>query len=124
MSGSEFWSLVERIRAEDGRYRPEAYAFVMEALDATVRAAGERRHVSAAELLAGACDHARRVYGLMAHTVLGSWGMRAGSDIGEIVFQLIDAGVLSKRDEDTRADFDQEIDFKAILEENYFGTEG
>jgi len=60
----------------------------------------------------------------MALTVLGSWGMRAGSDIGEIVFQLIDAGVLSKRDEDTRADFDQEIDFKAILEENYFGTEG
>ena len=124
MSGSEFWSLVERIRAEDGRYRPEAYAFVMEALDETVRAAGERRHVSAAELLAGACDHARRVYGLMALTVLGSWGIRAGSDIGEIVFQLIDAGVLSKRDEDTRADFDQEFDFKAILEKNYFGTEG
>jgi len=121
VSRSEFWSLVERIRTEDGRYRPEAYAFVMEALDATVRSAGERRHVSAAELLAGACDHAGRVYGLMALTVLSSWGIRAGSDIGEIVFQLIDGGVLSKRDEDARADFDQEIDFQAILEENYFG---
>ena len=124
MSRSEFWSLVERIRAEDGRYRPEAYAFVMEALDATVRSAGERRHVSAAELLAGACDHASSVYGLMALTVLSSWGIRAGSDIGEIVFQLIDAGVLSKRDEDARADFDRAIDFQAILEENYFGNEG
>ena len=124
MSRSEFWLLVERIRAADGRYRPEAYAFVMEALDATVRSAGERRHVSAAELLAGACEHARRVYGLMALTVLRSWGIRTGSDVGEIVFQLIDAGVLSRRDEDTRADFDQEIDFQTILEENYFGNEG
>jgi uncharacterized repeat protein (TIGR04138 family) len=123
VSGSEFWSLVERIRAEDGRYRPEAYAFVMEALDATVRSAGERRHVSAGELLTGACEHARHVYGLLALTVLRSWGIETGSDVGEIVFQLIDAGVLSKRDEDTRAEFDQGIDLQAILEENYFGTE-
>jgi uncharacterized repeat protein (TIGR04138 family) len=122
VSRSEFWSTVERIRAADDRYTPDGYAFVMEALDATVRAAGERRHVSAAELLRGACRYARQRYGLLALTVLRSWGIRSGSDVGEIVFQLIEAGVLAKRDEDTRADFDHGIDFQTALEENYFDT--
>lgn len=122
MSGNEFWAAVERIRTEDGRYTPEAYAFVMESLDATVRSAGERRHVTAGELLLGACAHAKQRYGLMALTVLRSWGISGGSDVGEIVFHLIDAGVLSKRDEDAREDFDNGVDFASALDENYFET--
>ena len=46
-----FCDAVERIRKRDKRYAPEAYAFVMDALDYAIRLIGKRRHVSAAELL-------------------------------------------------------------------------
>lgn len=119
---SEFWLAVERIRAADARYQPDAYAFVMEALDFTVRSLEERRHVSAAELVEGLRHVARERYGMLAGTVLQKWGLAAGSDVGEIVFQLIDAGILSKRDEDTREEFDAVGDFQTELEDGYFGA--
>jgi uncharacterized repeat protein (TIGR04138 family) len=57
---------------------------------------------------------------MMAFDVLRSWGITAGSDVGEIVFQLIDAGILSRRDEDAREDFDTPLDLKQALEDSYF----
>jgi uncharacterized repeat protein (TIGR04138 family) len=113
---SEFWAAVERIRAGDGRYARDAYAFVMDSLDFTMRVAGERRHVSGAELVRGVCANAKQHFGLFAYTVLSKWGLRRGDDVGEIVFQLIDAGILSKLDSDTRADFDGVVDFREALE--------
>ncbi len=117
---SEFWVVVERIRRADGRYTPEAYGFVMESLDATVRDLGERRHVSAAELIRGLCRYTKVRYGMLGYAVLQQWGVRGPGDVGEIVFQLVDAGILSRRDEDTRGDFDQVEDFKRVLEDEYF----
>jgi uncharacterized repeat protein (TIGR04138 family) len=117
---SEFWQAVERIRSVDARYAPDAYAFVMEALDYTVRALPERRHVTAAELLDGLLRAARERYGMLAFTVLKKWGLTGGSDVGEIVFHLIDAGILSRRDEDSREDFDALGSFQADLEDRYF----
>ena len=113
---SEFWAAVERIRAGDGRYANDAYAFVMDSLDFTMRVAGERRHVSGAELVRGVCANAKQHFGLFAYTVLSTWGLRRGDDVGEIVFQLIEAGILSKLDSDTRADFDGVVDFREALE--------
>lgn len=123
MGASEFWLAVERIRAADGRYAADAYAFVMDGLDHTVRALDERRHVSASELLTGLCRFARERFGMMSYDVLRAWGIRSGSDVGEIVFQLIDAGLLSRRDDDTREDFDTPLDLKQVLEESYFEHE-
>ncbi len=113
---SEFWAAVERIRAGDERYARDAYAFVMDSLDYTIRAIGERRHVSAAELVRGLCDNAKQRFGLFAYTVFATWGLQAGDDVGEIVFQLIDAGILSRQDSDARADFDGVVDFREALE--------
>lgn len=115
MSG-EFWAAVERIREQDGRYARDAYAFVMDSLDFTMRVVGERRHVSAAELVRGLCANARQRFGLFAYTVLSKWGLGTSDDVGEIVFQLIDAGILSRQDSDNRADFDGVVDFREALE--------
>ncbi len=115
MSG-EFWAAVERIREIDGRYARDAYAFVMDSLDFTMRMAGERRHVSAAELVRGVCANAKQRFGLFAYTVLTKWGLQSGDDVGEIVFQLIDAGILSRQESDQRADFDGVVDFREALE--------
>lgn len=120
MSVGEFWLAVERIRAGDPRYTRDAYAFVMDGLDHTVSALEERRHVSAEELLEGLCGFARGKFGMLAFDVLRSWGITSGRDVGEIVFHLIDAGILSRRDEDTRADFDTPLDLKRALEDTYF----
>jgi len=118
-----FWDAVAAIRLVNGRYAEDAYAFVMDGLEFTIRAVGEKRHVSAAELLDGLCSCAKERFGLMAWTVLESWGVAETGDVGEIVFQLIDAGVLSKTNEDERSDFDNRFDLRVVLEDQYFGFE-
>ncbi len=107
-----FWDAVDRIRAERPGYRREAYGFVVAALGHTVDSLPaerltdpERRHLSGQELLLGAVELARREFGLMAPTVFKEWGVLASTDVGEIVFQLVEAGQLSARGEDRREDF-------------------
>lgn len=119
-----FWDAVFEIRLFDQSYAEEAYAFVMEGLEHTILAIGEQRHVSAAELVAGLCACAKVRFGLLAWTVLERWGVRTTSDIGVIVYQLIEAGVLSQNEEDSREDFDDVADLRVVLEDQYFDAGG
>jgi uncharacterized repeat protein (TIGR04138 family) len=116
----KFWDAVSGIREKDSRFKPEAYAFLMDALDHTISVVGEHRHVSADELLRGLCDHANQRYGPLALAVVQNWGIHSPSDVGRLVYQLVDAGVLSKQDSDSYDDFDKGRDLKAILEDEYF----
>jgi uncharacterized repeat protein (TIGR04138 family) len=107
-----FWDTVDALRAAHGRYAREAYGFVVGALGATVQALPperladpERRHLSGRELLAGVVRLAAAEFGPMAPTVFREWGVRASEDVGEIVFELVRAGQLSARPEDTAEDF-------------------
>lgn len=119
-----FWDAVDRIRLADPRFRREAYGFVMAALGTTVQALPpdrlgdpERRHLSGQELLLGAVSLARREFGLMAPTVFREWGISAAADLGTIVFQLVEAGQLSAREEDRPEDFAQGPDLLRALSE-------
>jgi len=107
-----FWDTVDALREAHRRYTREAYGFVVAALGETVRALPperledpERRHLSGRELLAGVVSLARREFGPLAATVFREWGVRASEDVGEIVFELVRAGQLSARPEDTMNDF-------------------
>ncbi|MBI1799405.1 MAG: hypothetical protein HYR73_06925, partial [Candidatus Eisenbacteria bacterium] len=40
-----------------------------------------------------------------ADLVFREWGLAKGSDVGRIVFQLVESGQLSAREEDTMEDF-------------------
>lgn len=111
-SEPSFWAAVDALRERDGRYRREAYAFVLGALGATVQALPHERqadpahrHLSGDELVDGAIELARREFGLLAPTVFREWGLATGEDIGVIVFQLVELGILSARPEDTMDDF-------------------
>lgn len=115
-----FWEAVQRIRREDSRYDLHAYGFVMDALEHTVCSLETRRHVTARELLQGMCSFARENYGVMSYAMLEQWGIRETSDIGNIVFHLIDQGALSKLDGDRREDFDDVLDLQAELQDRYF----
>ena len=114
MGGNEllFWDAVDRIRETDGRYRREAYGFVVGALGVTVQALPptrladpERRHLGGGELLRGVARLARREFGALAPAVFREWGVLTGEDVGYIVFRLVECGELSARPEDTLEDF-------------------
>jgi uncharacterized repeat protein (TIGR04138 family) len=96
------------ILARDPRYRRDAYLFVRDALDftkTTIRDPREGLHVTGQELLAGIRAYALAQFGPMAITVLEDWGIARCEDFGEIVFNMVEAGLLSKTDTDCREDF-------------------
>jgi len=118
----------------DPRYSYEAYEFLFQALHHTQKKLGreppepaegdappadKRYHVSGQELMNGVRDLALREFGLMARTVLHQWGVQRTDDFGEMVFNLVEAGLMSKTDEDTRADFHAVFDLDQALVQAY-----
>ena len=73
---------------------------------------GEERHVGGRELLGGIQEYAADQFGPMAALVFDRWGVRRSGDFGEIVFNLIDAELLSRRPTDSRLDFVDGLDFR------------
>lgn len=96
---------LDALLLRDRRYHREAYVFVLAALHDTVRRLARPRHISGRELLDGLRRYALDQYGPMARAVLNAWGVRATEDIGEIVFNLIDARLLGRSATDSRDDF-------------------
>lgn len=96
---------ITTILRRDPRYRREAYEFVQEALSLSHRAAGRRRHVSGAELLAAFRDLARDAFGPLAATVLAEWGLRTTEDVGRVVFNLVEADEMGATEDDDIGDF-------------------
>jgi len=120
-----FWEAVDELRARHGRYRREAFGFVMAALAAAVQALPEERrrdpatrHLSGQELLQSVIQLARREFGRFAPVVFREWGITSGEDVGRIVFQLVESKQLSARREDSIDDFLRGGDLFAALTEN------
>ena len=112
------------IVGRDPRYASEAYIFLREALDHTQKGIAkpnknEARHVSGQELLNGIKNYALTTYGPMALTVLAEWGVRRCEDFGEIVFNLVEHGLLSKTESDSRADFQAGYDFETAFRQPF-----
>jgi len=111
-----FSEAVSRICARDSRYLPEAYFFLHEGLMRTLKkiqaAEKKPRQISGAELADGLREYALKQFGPLALTVLGRWGIRTTRDFGELVFILLDAGLLGKTDEDRIEDFDDLYSFE------------
>jgi uncharacterized repeat protein (TIGR04138 family) len=114
--------VVEKVRelvGRDPRYRPEAYDFVRNSLDFSGAHFGIRGHLSGQQLLEGIRVFALKKYGPMARTVLGHWGIHRTEDFGEIVFNMVEVGLLSKTESDCRADFANGYDFEEVFERRY-----
>lgn len=107
---------LSQIVAEDPRYDEHAYLFVREALDHTIQTLnkpteGPGRHVTGRELLDGIRDYALQEFGPMAPRVLSHWGIKECEDFGEMVFNLVNKGILGKTDKDSKTDFANGYDF-------------
>jgi uncharacterized repeat protein (TIGR04138 family) len=118
------------VARRDPRYAYEAYEFLFEAYTHTQKMVGRaaeptrddspaENHVSGQELCAGAVDLARREFGRMARVVLRMWGINQTDDLGAIVFNLIDANLLSKQDSDQQSDFHAVFDLDEVLLNSY-----
>ena len=111
--------VMDRIRMRESRYDEQAYLFVLSALEYSQSRLDARRHINAAEL-AGSCrDLALERFGLMSRMVLERWGIQSTSDLGEIVFTLVDLGFLVKQPNDTREEFAGLFDFENAFERDY-----
>lgn len=109
----------EQLVESDPRFRVEAYLFIFESLHEAQRIHKRSKHVSARELLDGFRELARARFGLMARRVLASWGLESTADVGAVVFNLVNSGMMSKTDEDSVEDFEGVFDFDAAFVHDY-----
>lgn len=129
MQEVSFEQALEQIQVKDSRYARDAYPFVREALDhmrknlvkpareGRTRHEGKKagelpaRHVTGQELLDGIRVYALEQFGPMVPTVFEEWGIRSCADFGEIVFNMVEIGLLAKTEKDSREDFKNGYNF-------------
>ncbi|MBK1835430.1 Minf_1886 family protein [Roseibacillus ishigakijimensis] len=117
MHASAFQEAIATICQRDSRFDPDAYYFLKEALDFTVKRSKEgdenaNRHVTGPELLVGFRDFALDQFGPMAATLLREWGVRRCQHVGDMVFNLINEQVFGKQDSDSPEDFSDLFTFE------------
>ncbi len=108
----DLFEVIDQITAKDARYKPEAYSFVMTALNYTLKKFKKPRHITGRELLEGIRAYAIEQFGPLTRTVFEYWGITSTEDFGHIVFNLVEAKLLSKTEEDSIDDFKNAYDFK------------
>ena len=136
---------LHRLLHEDKRYTLEAYVFVREALayasnvlnlgnetstpepevqldlDSTQEELTpfKERHLTGQELCDAIRQYAIKEFGYMAQLVLDKWGITKTQDFGNIVYNMIDVGLMKKSPADCREHFDDVYDFSDAFERDY-----
>ena len=115
---------VDRLVDQDGRYAKEAYLFLYEALNYTVKSLGkadlpdQQRHVSGRDLLRGISEFGLSRFGPLTRTVFEHWGVYKTEDFGNIVFNLVSANQMGKTEKDCIEDFIDAYDFASEFDWN------
>ena len=110
---------VTDIAERDGRYSVDCFLFIFEALNFAQAKFGKMRHVTGKELLEAMKELALERFGPMSMTVFEHWGARTTDDFGEIVFLLVDSGLLGKTSSDSKEDFHHVYDFEEVFIKDY-----
>jgi uncharacterized repeat protein (TIGR04138 family) len=111
--------IMDRIRLREPRFDELAYLFVLAALEYCQQRMEERRHITGRELALACRDLALERFGVMARLVLDHWGVRSSADIGDVVFTLVDLGLLMSQPTDTRDEFIEVFAFDQAFEREY-----
>jgi len=130
---------IEDIIRADGRYPPEAFEFLLkESLSRAVREVygspaqqgtegshgagtgqtqrsarpdGPARHVTGRQLCLALRDEAIEKWGMLAAVVLAKWNIHSTLDFGNMIYLLIEHGMMQKTPEDSIEDFRDVFDF-------------
>ena len=129
MSKVPFEQAVVDAARQDPRYAPDAYPFLRDALDMTIKTLQKGRtdaisHVSGPELCQGVREYALQQFGPMVPTIFDTWGIGTTRDIGEMVFNLIRTGAFSRSDSDKIEDFEAVYQFADAFEKPYLPVRG
>ncbi len=120
----DFFKKINDITKRDARYKADAYEFVMEALWFTQKKLRRNGHVTGKELLEGIRDFGLEQFGPMTETVFQNWGITKTEDFGEIVFNMVEHGLMNKTESDSRQDFKNVYNFKEAFDSRkLFGIE-
>ena len=111
--------VMDRIRAREPRFHEGAYLFVLAALEHAQARLPERRHIGGRELSEAFRDLALERFGVIARLVLEYWGVTSTADVGDIVFTLVDLGLLISQPSDSREEFADVYDFDQAFEREY-----
>jgi uncharacterized repeat protein (TIGR04138 family) len=115
MQKLDFTEAVELITEADSRFPRDAYFFLRDSLDQTVklrkRQLGEDGHVTGQQLCDGVRQHAIKQFGPMVPTVFEYWGIDKTDDFGTMVWNLIGLGVFGKTPADSLDDFKNVFNF-------------
>lgn len=109
-------TVLERLRERNPQFHESSYIFVLSALHFVIAHLPQARHISGRELAEGVRDLAIDRFGPLARTVLEHWGIRTTENVGDVVFALVESGVLIKQEEDGPEDFRDVFDFDDAFE--------
>lgn len=128
---------IELLLQKDPRYPIEAYQFLRDALSYASEELGyggrgridpaepleneevKENHLTGQELCEAIRQYAINQYGLMAISVLNSWNIFTTDDFGEIVYHMIEIGLMKKSEEDKQEHFNQVYDFKSVFVDQF-----
>ncbi|MFN8548331.1 MAG: Minf_1886 family protein [Candidatus Eisenbacteria bacterium] len=96
---------LEQLSAAPGRFSVPAYLWIFRVLEHARRRLKRAGHITGQELLKASRELARAEFGPMALEVFRHWGFESASDIGRAVFDLVEAGILLKTENDSLGDF-------------------
>jgi uncharacterized repeat protein (TIGR04138 family) len=133
---------LDQVVKQDSRYPVEAYLFVREALsfaadslelgcepcdqgdsefdiDAVNQLARRERHLTGQQLCEAIRQFANSQFGYMAKIVLKSWNVDSTSCFGDIVYNMIHAGIMKKSSRDQRSHFDEVYEFADVFQTHF-----
>ena len=124
MQQINFEDVLSKILEKDSRYDREAYIFLRDALEFTQKAIskaskGKTGHISGQQLLNGIREYALAMFGPMALTVLDEWGVRKCEDFGNMVFSMVENGLLHKTEKDSPDDFKNVFTFEEAFRDPF-----
>ena len=111
--------MLDRIRTRRGSFDERAFLFVLATVQFLQGRLSARRHVTGPELAWACRDYALEQYGLLAKDILEYWGVRETRHFGQIVFALVDLGLLITQPSDRQEDFDEVFQFTEAFDAAY-----
>lgn len=105
----EMLDAIFELSKKHGKYPPGAYVFVFEVLDFVGQSSAVKdrksKHLTGKELALSAFVFSSHKYGLLAKAVWENLSLFSSEDLGQIVFHLVEEGLIGKQEEDRVEDF-------------------
>ena len=98
--------------AKQANCSPDAIMFVLRNLPQNESTNRETTHINAADLCWRMHDRAMVMFNATARAQMYKWGITSTKDIGHIVFELINEGLITRSDNHQQSEFENVFDFE------------